>query len=353
MQFFSGLRPINFSHVAQCMVNCWAANSQRLRLSVLGVYHQDLKLWIRARQDHEVDVQLEKLWEGIAFFLREPGKSTKKLLSENLLFLTLVEQRRNERHSLYMLRYFRNRIQLAQEQAFSTLTAWDSRSRILACFHFGDFVYGLNYLMCLEKPGRKCLLYSAHEASNNCVSNIRGAFDGKALGKQNQLIANETAVAKLSHELRSGACTLAMFCDLPGEYGEVVEVTFLNRRAHFPKGLAILAITTRTPVLPVITIDEHSQNRIRLFDLIDPGIESGEDIDAACARITQKLVSILEHAILRYPHQWRYLSNLASFYLSDHKIENTDRAISPTKTRMESAHDKGCPGNSSFQISPP
>ena len=298
----------------QGMAAYFALYRERLARCKTGLRVHELMLWLRCRRDKEFDANLQTLQTAIAFFLREPLELTRQTLNANAVFLAQVEQRRNALQSVHKLRHYKQRIDCAQELSFKKFTAGDSRSRIIACYHFGDFIYSLNYLMCLEQSGRNRILYSQYVHSSAYLSNMQRAFKGQTLSCNSQLTQDQKNATDLYRELRRGNCTLAMFCDLPGDSGEVVKVNFLGRKACFPKGLALLAITSRTPVLPVIACDEQERNTLRIFNLIEPSMRLDEDLDAACVRITQQLVDILEELIAEHPQQWRYLSKLPCYF---------------------------------------
>lgn len=304
----------NLPAVIHALAAYFALYRERLARCKTGLRVHQLMLWLRCRRDKEFNTNIHKLQTAIAFFLREPLKLTRQTLIANAVFLAQVEQRRNALQSVHKLGQYKRRIDCAQEQNFSKLTAGDSRSRIVACYHFGDFIYSLNYLMCLERPGRNRILYSQHAHSSAYLSNMQRAFDGRTMARDCQLTQDQINATDLFRELRRGNCTLAMFCDLPGDSGEVVKVNFLGRKARFPKGLALLAITSRTPVLPVIACDEQERNRLRIFNLIEPSMRLDEDLDVACVRITQQLVDILAELIAEHPQQWRYLSKLPRYF---------------------------------------
>ncbi|MCH8135968.1 MAG: hypothetical protein IIB77_08335 [Proteobacteria bacterium] len=257
------------------------------------------------------------LCKCISFFLREPLRAVISILRRNVLFLQQVEHRRVHVLDRYRMRQYAASFELRQGNKFSDLTEMDGRSRILATYHFGDFVYGMNYLVCLDPPGRNRLVLSHAMPSPNYAENMHHAFGAKAVGETAQLISADTSTAALSALLRQGDCTLVMFCDLPSGSGELVQIKFLNRTAWFPRGPATLAITNRTPLLPVINYLYEGINKIELAQQIEPDLLAGESLETGVRRITQLLINFFEQYFLRFPEQWRYLRHLPLYFVEE------------------------------------
>jgi hypothetical protein len=77
----------------------------------------------------------------IAFFLREPIHATAKVLIKNRAFLDNIERLRNSVQDTIGAATFAQRIQIPQHCQIRELLNCDQRSRIVASFHFGNFVY--------------------------------------------------------------------------------------------------------------------------------------------------------------------------------------------------------------------
>ena len=90
---------------------------------------------------------------------------------------------------------------------------------------------------------------------------------------------------------------------------------FLDRIAWFPRGPATLAITSRTPLLPVINYLHQGINKIEMTQQIEPELLPGESFESAVARITQQLINYFEQYFVRFPEQWRYLQSLPTYFV--------------------------------------
>lgn len=255
------------------------------------------------------------LCKFISFSLREPLRAVVSILRQNVEFLHQVEYRRVHLIDRSRIRQYASSFELQQGSSFFRLIAMDGRSRILATYHFGDFVYGMNYLVCLDPPGRRRVVLSQTKSSPSNAENMRNAFGAKAAGDEAQLIGSSTTMVALSALLRRGCCTLVMFCDLPCGFGEPIQVKFLDRIAWFPRGPATLAITSRTPLLPVINYLHQGINKIEMTQQIEPELLPGESFESAVARITQQLINYFEQYFVRFPEQWRYLQSLPTYFV--------------------------------------
>jgi lauroyl/myristoyl acyltransferase len=289
---------------------------EKLELSSLGIKLEKFKLKLGIRADNKLKRYWEELQKWTSYYLREPQKRTSYILIKNTLFLRQLEHRRNQFQATEMLNRYRQTLRFKQEKEYRRFLTADNRSRIIAAYHFGDFVYGLNHLMCFENSERNRLVYSQQANSPVYFDNMARAFGERAIGRESLLTEACSSPASLSRQLRNGRCSLVMFCDLPQGYGEAVSVRLLNRQAWFPRGPATLAIVNKSPILPVINYQENGQNQIVIANLIEPCLKLDEDRNAAAARITQQLVSILEEYLLRFPYQWRYLQALPDYFVS-------------------------------------
>lgn len=285
----------------------------------LALVFEKLKLYSCARIDTDrQDTNLSTASESlslIAMLLREPASSTRRLLTRNAIYLERLQASYNRRVPRNRLIKHCSEFRLRQRQAYLNLLRDDERSRILAAYHFGDYVYGMNTLVCLENPERKRYVLSQRAASGAYFENLRLGLGNRAIDKSAELLTTDTNAAELSRLLRGGNTTLALYCDLPAGFGERVEVNFLGRRAMFPKGPAMLAISNKAPLLPVINYNDGEYNRIELGKQIEPRLNCDESLQAGVIRITQQLIVFFEHYFYKHPEQWRYLKYLPAYYL--------------------------------------
>ncbi|MGI8854707.1 MAG: lysophospholipid acyltransferase family protein [Thermomicrobiales bacterium] len=95
---------------------------------------------------------------------------------------------------------------------------------------------------------------------------------------------------------------LVLLIDAPDPRG--VPVTFFGEQTRFPAGVAQLAIRTGCPVVVAslfrrpdfVTYDGSAE--------LIPPVVPGPDLDADVQALTQRVVSILEKAIVAHPAQW-------------------------------------------------
>jgi len=246
-------------------------------------------------------------------YLHEPRSRLKSLLRRNQRFLHRVESFRNHAQSKLRLRHYLQSFQFKQREEFHELQTACPGSRILLSYHFGDFVYGNNVLAACEGPNRRQCFLTQLPSSPAFLANMHRCF-GDDFQHREQILTDKSSAAALVAKLRNESCTLLTFADLPAGFGERIEVQFLGRRAWFPKGPAVLALASRTPLVPVLNYSETAANRIILFPAIEPYRLSGESIHQACTRITQRLVDILEVVVLQYAWQWRFLAHLPQYF---------------------------------------
>lgn len=253
----------------------------------------------------------------IAFYLRESTNSVESILARNAIFFRQLELRRDRRVARKRIVKHCREFRIGRRQDYRNLLRADKRSRILASYHFGDYVYGMNAFACLEDPKRQRYVLSQSAAKSTYFENLRNGLGASAIDRTAELICSETKAEELSRLLRNGNSTLVLFCDLPIGFGEWVEVKFLGRIARFPKGPALLAISNKAPLLPVINFNDGSVNRIELGVQIEPRLNCDESLQAGVTRITQDLIHFFEHFVKKYPEQWRYLANLPAYYLKE------------------------------------
>jgi KDO2-lipid IV(A) lauroyltransferase len=84
---------------------------------------------------------------------------------------------------------------------------------------------------------------------------------------------------------------------------ESVFVPFFGRVASTSKSMALLALRTRTPVVPVFA---HRAGRGRHRVVVEPALPwpAGKDTEAAIVELTTRCNEAIERAIRRSPEQW-------------------------------------------------
>lgn len=86
-----------------------------------------------------------------------------------------------------------------------------------------------------------------------------------------------------------------------------VFIDFFNRKACVHKGLAMLAMSTKAPVLPAFTYKEKGKNILEILPEV-PLIQSSDEQKDIFDN-TQVYHSILEKYIRKYPDQWFWVHN--------------------------------------------
>jgi predicted LPLAT superfamily acyltransferase len=252
---------------------------------------------------------------GLSRYLREPLAPTLAALNANQRYLAEVEQMRNRYASTTRLKSHIEQFAIPQSMQFQELINSDPRSRILASFHFGDFLYGLNKLVSLQ-PGHITTKVLSHaNYSQTFLENMARGFGDKAPTADTQLLLADAQVQTLSAFLRLPNTSLLMFADLPASYGATVRTQFLGRWAWFPRGIAVLALASDVPILPVICFSTGRDNRVEMGKQIEAVRLVGESREAAITRITQRLLDYFVDYFYQYRQQWRYLALLPEYFI--------------------------------------
>jgi len=126
------------------------------------------------------------------------------------------------------------------------------------------------------------------------ILNLRTRFGGK-------IIPKERSIHAIIRSLHRGDI-VALLMDQNVDWYEGVFVDFMGHRACTSKGLALFAIKTEAPVVPVFMIREKSRFRA-VFGPEIVTVKTGDrqkDIETN----TQEYNRVIESFIRRYPDQW-------------------------------------------------
>lgn len=261
-----------------------------------------------------VEITTEQI-AAVAAFLREPQARASRLLAANQRWLAELEHWRNSRQRKAALRRHIARLRFPQQRNLQELISSDPRSRLLVSYHFGDYIYGLNLLAAgIGERGRVCFLSEA-PGSAAYFANMENAFGGRAIRPMSQLLAAEAPMSALTPLLRGKGVQFITFCDLTDRYGSPAEVDFLCRAAWFPRGPAILSLTNRVPLLPVINWFDGARGQLVLGEQMEPERFRGETLAEAASRLTAKLIRFFEPFFRNNPEQWRYLGILPLYFI--------------------------------------
>ena len=119
-----------------------------------------------------------------------------------------------------------------------------------------------------------------------------------------KLIIHKRSMRKILRALKRGEC-VNLFLDQSVDWYEGVFVDFFGRRTCTNTGLALLALKTGAPVVPVFLIRDGKRFRVE-FGREVPLIKTGDktkDVEAN----TQQYTKIIEAYIRRYPDQWLWI----------------------------------------------
>lgn len=250
----------------------------------------------------------------IAHSLRQPISVVNSLLAKNRLYNCRFERRRNKVERASLVQRYCADFKIPQREDYLNLIQEDGRSRIIASFHCGDFLYGSANLFSLDNSKRKRYVLSLNRSSNACYSNLAAGFSRDIADRDCELLLCETDSSKISQILRTGNTTILLFCDIPPGLNETTQVSFLSRNVGFSIGPAILALANRVPILPLINHSTETAGYLKLGNQIEPELLPSESLRSGAKRITQSLVSFFESVFLENPEQWRFLSLLPSYF---------------------------------------
>jgi len=101
---------------------------------------------------------------------------------------------------------------------------------------------------------------------------------------------------------------VALLLDQNASRREGVFVPFFGRPASTSKSLAVLAVRTRTPVVPIF-IYRESVGRHRVVIHPSLPVDAASDTERAVAELTQRCTAEIEAAIGAAPDQWLWVHN--------------------------------------------
>ncbi len=128
------------------------------------------------------------------------------------------------------------------------------------------------------------------------VTRMRGKFrmSGIAVGRPGALREMYRALQRKD--------VLVLLIDAPDPQG--LPVTFFGEQTRFPSGVAQLAVRTGCPVVVAGLFRRPDYVTYDGFAELIPPVVRGADPDADAQALTQRVVSILEKAIVAHPAQW-------------------------------------------------
>ncbi|MGI9250077.1 MAG: hypothetical protein ACR2PR_02615 [Pseudohongiellaceae bacterium] len=306
----------------------WHTRWQR-RLARYRRKMQILKIWRQQQFIRDQHILL-----NISGLLSEPLRDAARLLRANTRYHRDLSKKRHDEQSASTLHRIRQRLTCPQANSYRQLIEADPRSRIIVCFHFGNFVYGMPYLKSLEPRSRPVLLLIQSQPGDEYFHNMRIALPESHTHEAQFLLSNNTNPRQLLRHLRKSPCSLYLFCDLPDTFGATGEVSFLSRPAQFPRGAASLALLAGVPLLPVITLCKDKQDIVTLGNQLEPTRYPNESREDATTRLSQQLVDFFAPHFRQHPEHWKFLPFLPG-YMAAPAAPNTNTTVNhqPTSQR--------------------
>ena len=246
--------------------------------------------------------------------LHEPHGRCQQILRTNASYLSAVERLRNQPQSRARLRQHTSRFHFPQSRDLQLLDANDQRSRLVASYHTGDFIYGSNVFAGHESPETTQYVLMQKSPSAAFQQNLCSAFGERQFRSRTQLLLEDFDFLKFRRLLNSGKSSLLSFVDLPPGFGRRIQINFLGRKAWFPMGPALMAIANRMPILPLLNYSNGSCHHIQLWPLIETANRPGQSLEQNAREITQQLSYPLQWLLQSSPEQWRYLTALPAYF---------------------------------------
>ena len=162
--------------------------------------------------------------------------------------------------------------------------------------HLGDFARTVLWLAHAGYP----VTMTIREAKHVPPGLYRDAFT--VLGVEAVVVDSDRQTTQtLMRALRAGRIVV-IYLDQDAKKGGL-DMTFLGKRTPIPTGPAVLAQRTGATLLPMFSIDQHGgAGRIDILRGLRPTMDPNRT--AAISADTERLATIVESYIRRYPQQW-------------------------------------------------
>jgi KDO2-lipid IV(A) lauroyltransferase len=160
------------------------------------------------------------------------------------------------------------------------------------------------------------LLALAHRLTGFPTTVVMRALDAAWLGgladrlRQRsgiELVEKRAALRPVLGALQRGRM-VALLLDQNASRREGVFVSFFGRPASTSKSLAVLAVRTRTPVVPIFIYRQRlHEHQVVIHPSFDP--DTGADSERSVLDLTQHCATTTEAAIVAAPDQWLWVHN--------------------------------------------
>ena len=164
--------------------------------------------------------------------------------------------------------------------------------------HFGNWEIGNAALAIMTQPF--IFIYRVFDSSllERAITGVRASYGNISLSKDN-------AMRPIIRLLKNGA-TINLLIDQNVAWYEGVFVNFFGRKACTTPGLALLALHTKAPVLPVFTCRlPDGKYLLEIGKKVEIVSSGNRGVDVSIN--TQNFTKIIEDKIRQYPTQWFWL----------------------------------------------
>jgi lauroyl/myristoyl acyltransferase len=180
------------------------------------------------------------------------------------------------------------------------------RGIVVATIHLGDYLEGLRQLRVVAAAGKRVFVVRRSQWSEREHHAFARIAAGLAL---TVLRTGHRAALVAIRELRRGGIVVVLY-DLPQRFGRAVSVELFDERANVVCGPAELAVLGGADILPIFThFDASGASCVEALPVLPVRSVQRESADARHARvvaITQRLWSLAEQQIRRFPAQWAH-----------------------------------------------
>jgi KDO2-lipid IV(A) lauroyltransferase len=160
------------------------------------------------------------------------------------------------------------------------------------------------------------ILSAAHRMSPYPLAVVVRPLDSPVLNALAQAVRNKTGVALIDKRraLRPVLTALGqghivgILLDQNASRREGVFVPFFGRPASTSRSIALLAVRTGTPVLPIFARREAG-GRHRVMVLPPLELPRSNDVEAAVVELTARCTAAIEAAVRETPEQWLWMHN--------------------------------------------
>lgn len=212
-------------------LNKWLQpNAFKNRCRILGGPLELLLEKLRSNSERKFETLTQSLFERptledeklIATAFRQPSHFVNACLAKNRIYNSRFEQRRNQLGRVALVRRYCESFHIPQREEYLDLVRLDTRSRIVASFHCGDFLFGSANLLGLDARTRKKYVVSLNRSSSACYLNLAAGLRENTANPDCEILLDETSSSDISQKLRAGNTSILLFCDLPPGLNENV-----------------------------------------------------------------------------------------------------------------------------------